>query len=168
MSTQSNRTLCQGFLQKVLNEGKLALTPAFIAAGSVQHEHGDVPRKYQGGPRAVAEFIGLYRRAFPDLHLKIEDQMAENDRVVTRFRFEGTQTGPLMGIAASGQRVSVEGIRIDRIENGKIAESWMQWDLLHLLEQVGALPNLSRQPELASEPAEAPVAQVSPAVALAA
>jgi len=65
---------------------------------------------------------------------------------VTRWRMEGTQDGPLMGIAASGRWISVEGIRIDRIEDGKIAESWMQLDTMGLLEQIGALPKLRREP----------------------
>jgi len=105
-----------------------------------------VPPDFQCGPQAMAAFIGLYLRAFPDLRLSFEDAVADRDRVVTRWRLEGTQNGPLMGIAPSGRRVNIEGIRIDRIEDGKIAESWMQWDMLGLLDQIGALPELRREP----------------------
>ena len=169
MALRNIRLLCRGFLQKMVNEGNLALAPAFIAADSVHHELGEeMPPEYRSGPGAMADFVKLYRRAFPDLHVKIEDEVIEGNRVVTRFRFQGTQTGPLMGIAASGQQVSVEGIRIDKVENGKIAESWMQWDLLLLLEQIGALPKLCRQPARASAPFEGTVRQGSPEAALAA
>jgi steroid delta-isomerase-like uncharacterized protein len=123
----------------VINERDLSRAPDFIASDSVHHEIGDGPGDAPGGPRAMARFLAAYLRAFPDLRIVFEDALAAGDRVVTRWRFEGTQSGTLAGIPASGRRVSVEGIRIDRVENGKIAESWMQWDLLGLLEQIGAL-----------------------------
>jgi len=153
--TQQNLLLCRTFAQKMINERDLSSAPRFIAADSVHHEFGDVPPEYQGGPRAMAQFLNLYLRAFPDLRLTFEDALADRDRVVTRWRLEGTQNGPLMGIAPSGRRVSIEGIRIDRIENGKIAESWMQLDTLGLLEQIGALPKLRREP-LREMPREIP------------
>jgi len=146
MSTQSNITLCRDFAQKMINERDLALAPEFIAKSSIHHEFGDVPEGYRGGPRAMAQFLNLYLRAFSDLRVTFEDALADRDRVVMRWRLEGTHDGPLMGIAPSGRRVSVEGIRIDRIENGKIAESWMQMDTMGLLEQIGALPKLRREP----------------------
>ena len=146
MSPQKNLLLCLNFGQKMINERKLSLAPDFIAPHSIHHELGEVPADFQSGPRAMAQFINLYLRAFSDLELAFEDAIADRDRVVTRWRLEGTQDGPLMGIAPSGRRVSIEGIRIDRIEDGKIAESWMQWDTLTLLEQIGALPKLRREP----------------------
>jgi predicted ester cyclase len=153
MSTTSNLLLCRDFAQKMINERDLTLAPDFIAADSVHHEFGDVPEDYQGGPRAMAAFLNLYLRAFPDLQVTFEDSMADRDRVVSRWRFEGTQNGPLMGIAPSGRRISIEGIRIDRIAGGKIVESWMQWDSLAMLEQIGALPALDRQPLHEARPA---------------
>src|SRR6185295_5367581 len=157
MSQKENQLLCRKFAQKMINERDLALAPEFIAEGSVHHEFGDVPSDFQSGPRAMAQFLNLYLRAFPDLRLTFEDALADRDRVVTRWRLEGTQKGPLMGIAPSGRRVSVEGIRIDRIENGKIAESWMQLDTLGLLEQIGALPKLRREPLHSTAEANPPV-----------
>jgi predicted ester cyclase len=156
MLTQSNVTLCLDFAQRMINERNLTLAPEFIAESSIHHELGPVPEDYRRGPRAMAQFLNLYLRAFSDLRVTVEDALADRDRVVTRWRLEGTQDGPLMGIAASGRRVSVEGIRIDRIENGKIAESWMQMDTMGLLEQIGALPKLRREPlrEVAPEPAQ--------------
>ncbi|HEV8578728.1 MAG TPA: ester cyclase, partial [Thermoanaerobaculia bacterium] len=154
MTERKNLLLCLNFAQKVINERDLSLVPKFIAAESVQHEFGDVPRELQGGPRAMTMFLSLYMRAFPDLRVTFEDALVDRDRVVTRWHLEGTQTGPLMGIAASGRRVHVEGIRIDRIENEQIAESWMQLDMLGLLEQIGALPELRRNlaPQVTVEP----------------
>jgi predicted ester cyclase len=146
MLTQSNVTLCRDFAQRMINERNLTLAPEFISERSFHHEFGDVPEDYRRGPRAMAQFLNLYLRAFSDLRVTVEDAVADRDRVVTRWRLEGTQDGPLMGIAPSGRRVSVEGIRIDRVEKGKIAESWMQMDTMGLLEQIGALPKLRREP----------------------
>ena len=106
-----------------------------------------MPLGCQRGPRAIERFLKPYLRAFPDLRIVFEDAIADRDRVVTRWRMEGTHQGPLMGIPASGKSISIEGIRIDRIENGRIAESWMQMDSLGLLEQIGVLPrSLSLRP----------------------
>ena len=151
--TPQNLLLCHNFAQKMINERDLSSAPQLIAADSVHHEFGDVPSEFQRGPRAMAQFLNLYLRAFPDLRLTFEDALADRDRVVTRWRLEGTHNGPLMGIAPSGRRISIEGIRIDRVENGKIAESWMQMDTMSLLEQIGALPKLRREP-LREVPAE--------------
>ena len=146
MSTTDNLLLCRSFAQTMINERNLAMAPEFIGEGSIHHELGDVPAELRGGPRAMAMFLDLYLRAFPDLKITFEDVIADRDRVVTRWRLEGTQKGPLMGIAPSGRRVNIEGIRIDRIADGRIVESWMQWDTLGLLEQIGALPKLRREP----------------------
>jgi len=146
MSMSRNLLLCRDFTQKMLNERDLMRAPEFVSEDSIHHEFGDVPEDFRRGPRAMAQFLKLYLRAFSDLQVTVEDALADRDRVVTRWRMEGTQDGPLMGIAASGRWISVEGIRIDRIEDGKIAESWMQLDTMGLLEQIGALPKLRREP----------------------
>ena len=145
MSTAlSNLLLCRSFARKLINERDLSLAPRFVAEGSVHHEIGEagIAGRAPGarsGPEAMSRFLATYLRAFPDLRIVFEDALTDRDRVVTRWRFEGTHDGPLLGIAPSGRRVSVEGIRIDRIEGGKIAESWMQWDTLGMLQQVGAV-----------------------------
>src|SRR5262245_39714094 len=139
MSPLHNLLLCRRFAQKLINERNLALAADFIAERSVHHEIEGVLPGSPSGPGAMAQFLGLYLRAFPDLRIVFEDALADGDRVVTRWRFEGTQNGPLKGLPASGRPVSIQGIRIDRIERGKIAESWMQMDTLALMEQIGAL-----------------------------
>jgi steroid delta-isomerase-like uncharacterized protein len=151
MATAQHLRLCRDFAQKVINERYLALLPDFLAPDSVHHEivaeapFGEGPPAAWRGPRAMARWLGAYLCAFPDLAIVFEDALTCRDRVVTRWRFEGTHAGPLPGIPATGRRVSVEGIRIDRIEGGKIAESWMQWDRLGMLEQIGALPALRQE-----------------------
>jgi steroid delta-isomerase-like uncharacterized protein len=82
----------------------------------------------------------MYRAAFPDLKITVEDQIAEGDKVVTRWTAEGTHDGDLPGLPASGRSSTVTGIGIDRIEGGKIVEAWGNWDTLGMLQQLGAIP----------------------------
>jgi predicted ester cyclase len=90
-------------------------------------------------PELAAGFAAdPFLEAFPDIEIVIDDQLAEGDRVANRWRNLGTHTGVFMGIAPTGKRVSFTGISIDRIAGGKVVESWMNWDELGLLRQLGA------------------------------
>jgi predicted ester cyclase len=82
--------------------------------------------------------------AFPDTHFTIDAMVAEGDLVATRWTAQGTHTGDLMGIAPSGQRVTVTGMNINRVVNGKLSEGWGNFDQLGLLQQIGAIP-MARQ-----------------------
>jgi steroid delta-isomerase-like uncharacterized protein len=97
------------------------------------------------GIGAVREFYSRYQSAFPDAEITIEDQVAEGDKVVTRWTGRGTHKGELMGVPPSGNRVEVAGITISRIEGGKVAEEWDSYDALGLMQQIGAIPELGEQ-----------------------
>ena len=81
-----------------------------------------------------------FRRGFPDVTSTIEDLIAEGDKVVARWRSRATHRGDYMGIPPSGKEVQIMGISVYRIEEGKIAESWMVEDQFGLLRQIGAIP----------------------------
>ncbi|HXU31895.1 MAG TPA: ester cyclase [Thermoanaerobaculia bacterium] len=149
MFRESNKATCRRFIREVFNEGNLASIRDFVTPKSVHHELGGDSIPAGRSPEWFADSIDFYRVAFPDLRLEIQDQIAENDRVVTRLRMQGTQKGPLVGIGASGKAVDITGIRVDRLSEGKIAESWFHWDSLGMLQQIGALPDLNRNPESA-------------------
>jgi steroid delta-isomerase-like uncharacterized protein len=93
------------------------------------------------GREHFKEFASMYRSAFPDVHMQIEDQIAEGDRVATRWVAIGTHEGDLMGINPTGNRVTVAGMTIDRIADGQIAETWDNYDALGMMQQVGAIPS---------------------------
>jgi predicted ester cyclase len=82
----------------------------------------------------------MYRTAFPNIHVTIEDQIAEGDKVVTRWTGHGTHQGELMGIPPTNKAVTVTGIAIDRIVAGKIVEHWENFDQLGMLVQLGVVP----------------------------
>ena len=92
------------------------------------------------GPEGVKELANMYRSAFPGVRLIIEEQVAEGDKVVTRWIAYGTHQGEMMGIAPTGNQVRVEGITISHIQEGKIVQEWELFDTLGLMQQLGAIP----------------------------
>jgi len=86
------------------------------------------------------QLLSLYITAFPDARFTVEDQIAEGDRVASRYTFRGTHQGELMGIAPTGKQVTVTGMIINRIVNGKSEEGWLNFDALGMLQQLGAAP----------------------------
>ena len=80
------------------------------------------------------------RTVFLDLHFTIEDMVAEDDKIVVRWTASGTHKGELMGIPPTNERVTVTGMSMDRVAHGKLVESWINWDNLGLLQQIGAIP----------------------------
>ena len=84
--------------------------------------------------------------AFPDAQVTIEDQVAQGGKVVTRLRAHATHTGDLMGIPPTGKRVTIQGISIWRIADGKIEECWFNYDALGLMRQLGVVPKPEEQP----------------------
>src|SRR5215217_2541871 len=91
------------------------------------------------GIEGLAQFVSMMRSAMPDLRITLEDDMAEGDKVVSRWIAQGTHQGELMGIAPTGNQVTVTGITIHRIEEDKIVEEWENWDALGLMQQIGAV-----------------------------
>ena len=93
------------------------------------------------GIEGLTQFVSMIRSAIPDLRITIEDDMAEGDKVVTRWIGQGTHHGELMGIAPTGSQVTITGITIHRIEDTKIVEEWSNWDALGVMQQIGAVPS---------------------------
>ncbi len=98
------------------------------------------------GPDGHKAIGRLFRTAFPDLEWRIDDLIAEGDKVVARTTMSGTQTGEFFGIPATGRRVSMTGVHVFRVQDGKIAEHWGSNDDLSLLRQLGAI-RVSGQPD---------------------
>ncbi len=81
--------------------------------------------------------VQMIRTAFPDWEMTADEMLGEGDRVVTRWRARGTHRGSFRGIAATGKKIEVTGIAIDRVLDGKRVEGWVEWDMLGLLQQLG-------------------------------
>jgi steroid delta-isomerase-like uncharacterized protein len=92
------------------------------------------------GPRALKEVFARLHRAYPDLHVTVEDLIAEGDRVVSRNSVTGTHRGEYMGIQPTGKSVSYNEMFLLRFRNGRIAETWAVVDVLSQMRQLGAIP----------------------------
>jgi len=103
----------------------------------VLHEPDEDVRGVEG----LKQFVSMIRSAIPDLRITLEEDIAEGDKVVSRWRAQGTHQGELMGIAPTSNQVTITGITIHRIEEGKIVEEWENWDALGLMQQIGAIPS---------------------------
>ena len=96
------------------------------------------------------QFLASSLAAFPDGRWTIEDQVAEGDKVVTRWSLTGTHQGELMGVAPTGKHVTGSGMVISHIAGGKVVEEWEEWDTLGMMQQLGAVPPLGKAEEKAA------------------
>jgi steroid delta-isomerase-like uncharacterized protein len=136
--SQENKGLLRRGIEEIWNQGNFAVIEEYVSSDFVVH--GSTSTGEIHGPDGVKQYFSALRAAFPDIHFKIEDQIAEGDRVVTRWVAQGTHTGEFQGIPPTGNRICVSGIDIDRIANGKTVECWTNIDELGLLQQLGMIP----------------------------
>ena len=135
----ANKELSRRFTE-LFSTGDEALAEEVLSSDVVFHgTSGDGELR---GIDAMKAFVAGYRRAFPDARSIVEDQIAEEDKVVTRWRVRGTQQGELGRIPATGREFAMEGITIERIAGGKVVEVWVARDDVGLLRQLGVLAEL--------------------------
>ena len=137
MSAEENKAVSRRYFEELWNQGNLNIIPEIIAAN---HTHHDPATPGASGPDGMKQLVSMYRTAFPDSHFTVEDQIAEGNKVVTRWTACGTQKGELMGVAPTNKQMTVTGIDIHHIVNGKIEEHWSNWDTLGLMQQLGVVP----------------------------
>ncbi|MCA1668271.1 MAG: ester cyclase [Thermomicrobia bacterium] len=124
-------------MELVFSRHDLAAAIELMAADHVTHFASQEVR----GVDAFTPFVAHFLAAFPDMHLTVEDAIAEGNKVVCRITWTGTYQGELMGIAPTGKRVTSYGMSFFRIADGKVAEEWVGEDMLALMEQIGAVPS---------------------------
>ena len=135
MSTETNKAIVRRYFDQILNNKRHDLAEEFLADNIELHGSGLAP-----GLDVVQQWLTMFAAAFPDGHQVIEDVVAEEDRVVARTTFNGTQQGEMQGIPATGKNVSIPSITIFRLDNGKIAEGWLVTDALGFMQQLGVIP----------------------------
>jgi steroid delta-isomerase-like uncharacterized protein len=136
MSTEQNKAIARRRIEEGVNQRNLALIDELLAPTCVHHFPGNPPLDRT----AFKEVSAMFHRAFPDLHETIEDEIAEGDMVVQRLTSRGTHTSEFQGVPPTGKRFTVSAITIMRIEDGKIAEMWSEFDALGLMQQLGGIP----------------------------
>jgi steroid delta-isomerase-like uncharacterized protein len=125
-------------VEEIFGTGNYELAHELIGADAMGHDPA-LPQPTSGPDGLIANARG-YREAFPDLTMTVNQVIADGDYVACRWTAKGTHKGELFGIAPTGKEATVTGISIDRWADGKTAESWVNWDTLGLLQQIGAMP----------------------------
>ena len=149
-TAEQNKAIVHRFVDEVCNERKLAIADQLFTADHVYHDPS-IPDAGRG-PAGMKQVVSTYQTAFPDAHWAVEDVLAaEKDIVVTRWRGRGTHKLELQGIPATGKKVDVAGIYIQRLVNNQIAETWVVWDTLGMLQQLGVVPEMGKARELQSQ-----------------
>jgi len=144
--SEDNKARIREFIDRVLTVGEIDATGDYFHDDMVE----EVPLPGQGpGLEGLKETLTRIRQAFPDMHWSIEEQMAEDNRVLTRFLWSGTHQGEFFGIPATNRVVRVWGMVIDRFEGRKVKSTRILMDTLSLMQQLGVVP---AAPESGSNP----------------
>ena len=135
--SEQNKALVRKVMKEVWQNGNIAVIDDYYSNEYVSHSsQPGIPEGREG----VKVFTGILQNAFSNDSLTIEDQMAEGDKVVTRWSSSSKHTGEFMGVPATGNQVQVTGIDVSRIAGGKIVESWGEADMIGMMQQIGAIP----------------------------
>ena len=148
--SDGNKNVVRRLFEEVWNKGNLQVTDELFTPNYAHHDSStpDLGR----GPESEKKRATLYRTAFPDLRLTVEDIIAEGETVMARWSCRGTHKGDLSGIAPTGKQFTISGVSIARLANGKLAEGWVNWDAQGLMQQLGIVPELAKTKAAAAKP----------------
>lgn len=137
MSVEENKVKQRRVWEEVVNKGNLAVIPELFAPNYFFRSPLGIEVK---GPEDFKQTVAMMRTAFPDIHVTIDDILAEGDKVATRFTMTGTFKGEFTGIAPTGKKFTATGIIITRWVGGKEVEAWESLDTLAFFQQLGISP----------------------------
>ena len=139
MSSEQNKAIVRRAFEEPW-KGNLDVLDELLASDYAGHDPAS-PQPLRG-PAGVKAFVSTYRAAFSNARVTVEQQLAEGDLVATRWSGRGTHDGELMGIEPTGKDVTVSGLTISRLVDGKIVEEFQNWDTFGMLKQLDAIPEL--------------------------
>ncbi len=137
MSETENVAVIGRFVEEVINQGRLEACDQIVEENFIELD--PLPGQSQGR-QGLKDVIAMMRAGFPDMHWVIDESIASGDKVVTRFTWTGTQRGSFLGIPATGRPVTVKGVVIDRLAQGKMADSRILMDTFAMMQQLGVIP----------------------------
>src|SRR5918994_3852294 len=140
MSAEENKEKARRLMEEAFGQGNTEVIDEVLHSDFVCYDPNSEAGEIRGADTIKSE-IEYFRNAVPDLTYTVIDQVAEGDKVVTRYTASGTHQGEFFGVAPTGKRIEMSGIQIDRFsENGKMVEEWPEYDLLGAMKQMGAAP----------------------------
>ena len=142
--SKENKEKIRRVFEEAFGQGKVEVIDEVLHSDFVCYDPNSEAGEVRGAETIKGE-VGYFHNAFPDFFWRVEDQVAEGDKVTTRYTLGGTHEGEFFGVPASGRRVEISGINIDRFEGGKLVEEWASYDLLGGMHQMGAIPESQEQ-----------------------
>jgi steroid delta-isomerase-like uncharacterized protein len=137
MSAEENKAIVRRFIEDVLSGNQVGLVDTLFAPEYVNHL---LPPGTPPGPEGEKGFIAMFRNAFPDFRMTVDDILGEDDRVAGCWTFAGTHTGAFQGMPPTGRRVTMTGMNIFRLAHGQIVDNRSNFDQFGMLQQMGAIP----------------------------
>src|ERR1043166_5142306 len=136
MSAEQNKALVRRFYEEI-DKGNLEAMDELVAEDYI--DHNPPPFPFPPGREGLKQSFKLFWEATPGYH-RIEDQIAEGDKVVTRLTSFGKHVGDLPGAPRTNNDMEMTSITIHRIADGKLAEKWSEKDMIRMLRQIGVMP----------------------------
>jgi steroid delta-isomerase-like uncharacterized protein len=138
--SEANKEKARRMVEEAFGQGKVELVEEILDPDFVCYDPNSEAGEVRGAETIKQEIL-YFRNAVPDLTYTVDDQVAEGDKVVTRYTASGTHQGEFFGVPATGNRIEMSGIQIDRFdESGKMVEEWPEYDMLGAMKQMDALP----------------------------
>ena len=144
-----NKVIVRALYEEIWNKRKVELMDVLISPSHALHGPSPYLSGSSIGPEAYKSTIQVFTTGYPDLRFSIEDMISEKEKVATYWTMSGTHRGEFMGIPATNKRISVDGVTIHHIANGKIMDSYISWDVWGMMQQLGLAPALG-QPQSAA------------------
>ena len=146
--SDANKNVVRRLFEEVWNKGNLPVADELFAQ-NYNHHDSSTP-DFGRGPESEKKRAALYRNAFPDIRVTVEDLIAEGESVTARWSCHGTHKGELNGITPTGKQITISGISVARFTNGKMIEGYVSWDALGMMQQLGVVPELAKSKAVAA------------------
>lgn len=142
MSIEQNKAILARHFNEVLNQGQLHVIDEiysndYALDAPVRSDGTSQDRDVTRGTEQLKQRVTLFRTAFPDIHFSMDDVIGEENKVVVRYTYRGTHQGAFAGVSPSGRSISIMGILIAHLDNGRIKQAWSAFDSAELMKQLG-------------------------------
>ena len=141
MSIEENKAIIRRMTEEFYNQGNVDSADQFFAETYMHHDPASPHIRDRDG---LKEMVRGFRAGCPDLHITIDQLLAEGDTVTKRWIFHATQSGDLTGLPPTGKRITMSGLELFRLSDGKIVECWLGYDNLSLMQQLGVIPTVEQ------------------------
>ena len=135
MSTETSKAVYRQFIQTIFNEARFDKLGDFLAPG---YRIQDAPPGTPPGGEGVKGVVEMFRGAFPDFEISLDEVIGEGDVVAARSTVRGTHRGEFMGLSPTGRSFAVTSLTMVRIVDGRLTESWVKNDVAAMMAQLGA------------------------------